>query len=44
MNMQQIGYFLYMEEQEEKQKQEKVNAETEDHLVGARATTNEDQG
>lgn len=35
MNMQDIGYFLYMQQQEEKQQeQEKVNADFETDLVG----------
>ena len=33
MNMQEIGYFLYMEEQE-KQQREEVNVELETLLVG----------
>ena len=40
MDMQQIGYYLYMEKQEKK-KQQKVNEEKYGHLVGTEATTNE---
>lgn len=44
MDMQQIGYFLYMEEQERKQhEQEKVNAERKSDLVREKATTNKDE-
>jgi hypothetical protein len=45
MDMQQIGYFLYMEEQERKQQEEqqKVNAEINPDLVGEEATTNEEE-
>lgn len=45
MDMQQIGYFLYMEEQERKQQEEqqKVNAEINPDLVGEEATTNEEK-
>ena len=45
IDMQQIGYFLYMEEQERKQQEEqqKVNAEINPDLVGEKATTNEDE-
>lgn len=45
MDMQQIGYFLYMEEQERKQQEEqqKVNAEKNPDLVGEEATTNEEE-
>ena len=40
--MQQIGYFLYMEEQERKQQeQQEVNAEKNLDLVGEKATTND---
>ena len=42
MDLQQIGYFLYMEEQEKKQKQLKVNAEKKHDLVGEQATTKKD--
>lgn len=40
MDMEEIGYFLFMQDQEEKLK---VNAEIEDHLVREEATTKEDQ-
>lgn len=43
MDMQQLGYFLYMEEQERQQKeqQEKVNVEINNDLVGEEATQNQ---
>ncbi len=37
MNMQEIGYFLFMEEQE-KQQREELNVELETLLVGEKAT------
>lgn len=37
MDLQQIGYFLHMEEQEKKERQEKVNVESEDIFSGNRA-------
>ncbi len=40
MDMQNIGYFLYMEEQERAQ-QEKVNVKTSLDLVGEKATEKE---
>ena len=43
MDMQQIGYFLYMEEQEKKQEQQKVNTEKFLDLVGEQPTTNEEE-
>ena len=43
MDLQQIGYFLYMEEQEKQQEQQKVNAENFLDLVGEQATTNEEE-
>ena len=43
MDLKQIGYFLYMEEQEKKQKQLKVNADIEADLVGAEATTSKEE-
>ena len=44
MDMQQIGYYLYMTEMEKKQEQLKVNAENNSDLVGEMATTNEETG
>ena len=41
MNMQEIGYFLFMEEQEKKQHEE-VNAELEMLMVGEKPTPNEE--
>jgi len=42
MNLQDIGYFLYMQDQEEKkQEQEKVNVDFETDLVGEQPPTNE---
>ena len=42
MNMQDIGYFLYMQEQEEKQQEHiKVNVIDNIDLVGEQARTNE---
>ena len=43
MDLQQIGYFLYMEEQEKQQEQQKVNAENFLDLVGEQTTTNEEE-
>ena len=40
MDMEDIGYFLFMQEQEQKLK---VNAENEEDLVREETTTNEDQ-
>lgn len=42
MDLKQIGYFLYMEEQEEKQKQQKVNVEKNINLAGEQTATKED--
>ena len=42
MDLEQIGYFLYMEEQEKKA-QLKVNAESESDLVGVESKTNEEK-
>jgi len=42
MNMQEIGYFLFMEEQEKKQHEE-VNAELEMLMVGELPTQNEEE-
>lgn len=42
MDMQQLGYFLYMEEQERKQKeQQEVNVKMDPFLEREKATTNE---
>ena len=44
MDLQQIGYFLYMEEQEKKQQEQlKVNAEFDFDLVGEQITTKEEE-
>ena len=40
MDLEQIGYFLYMEEQE---RQQKVNVKYNFDLVGEEATTNEEE-
>ena len=42
MDLKHIGSFLYMEEQEKKQKQLKVNADINADLVGTEATTSEE--
>ena len=42
MDMQQIGYYLYMTEMEKKQEQLKFNVENNSDLVGEMATTNEE--
>lgn len=43
IELEQIGYFLYMEEQEKRQQEQlKVNADLESDLVGVEATTKED--
>lgn len=42
MNMQQIGYFLFMEEAERQQEKYKVNVELNDHLVGFWCSTSEE--
>ena len=45
MNMQEIGYFLYMQQQEEKQQQEhiEVNVIKNIDLVGEQARTKEER-
>ena len=42
MNMQEIGYFLFMEEQE-KQQREEVNVELETLLVGEKPTQKQNE-
>lgn len=42
MNMQEIGYFLFMEEQE-KQQREEVNVELETLLVGEKTTQKQNE-
>lgn len=42
MNMQEIGYFLFMEEQE-KQQREEVNVELKTLLVGETPTQNQNE-
>ena len=42
MNMQEIGYFLYMEEQE-KQQREEVNVELKTLLLGEMATQKQEE-
>ena len=43
LNMQDIGYFVFMQEQEEKEQEEtlKVNVKNNTDFVGEQATTNE---
>lgn len=41
MNMQQLGYFIYMDKQEKKKEQEKVNAEKNNDLKSEKPTTKE---
>ena len=44
IDLEEIGYFLYMQEMEEQEKQKlKVNAESENDLVGVKATTNREK-
>ena len=42
MDLEEIGYFLYMEDQEKKE-QLKVNAESESDLVRVESNTNEEK-
>ena len=43
MDMQEIGYFLFMQEQEQQRQHEEVNAELEKLLVGEQTTQKEEE-